>query len=162
MREKCWECRRKYEKLWGISARCWVVQRAEVCVWFCFSTDKNLPVTLNFGSIAIHGLKDIIAWLLTMLCLSAELSKQHLNFHYLQNLFLTFLINGQDVHVFWPVLLHSCSSSLKNYLKNCTLPHNTFVSLEEKVFGTSSSRVRKCSYGKGCDWWGNSSLTHNS
>lgn len=100
MREKCWECRRKYEKLWGISARCWVVQRAEVCVWFCFSTDKNLPVTLNFGSIAIHGLKDIIAWLLTMLCLRAELSKQHLNFHYLQNLFLTFLINGQDVHMF--------------------------------------------------------------
>lgn len=87
-------------RLWGRSAGHWMVQKAEVCVWFCFSSDKNLPVTLNFESIAIHGLKDIIARLLSMLSLSAELTKQHQNFHYLQNLFLTFLINGQDMQMF--------------------------------------------------------------
>lgn len=38
-----------------------MVQKAGICVWFCFSSDKNLPVALNFESIVLHGLKDIIA-----------------------------------------------------------------------------------------------------
>lgn len=77
---------------WGRSAKCWVVQNARFCVWFFF------PLTRIFLLLwTLNGLKDIIVWLLAMLCLSAQCPKQHLNFPYLQNLFLTFSRNGQDM-----------------------------------------------------------------
>lgn len=87
--------------------KCQVLSGAKgsgLCLDFFFSTDKNLPVTLNFERIAIHCLKDITVWLLAMLCLSAGLPKHCLNFHCLQNLFLTFLI--KDMQIFPELYCH--------------------------------------------------------
>lgn len=143
---------------WGRSAKCWAVQNARFCVCFFFSSDKSLPVILNFEwSKGYHSVA--IGNALSQCRVPKAAPELPLPPKSISN-FLDKRTRYVDVS--WALLLYSLGSSMKDNLKNSILSHKTFVSFEEKVLGTSSSREKKCSHGKSCEGQWNSSPTHNS